>query len=40
MATEEKKRQAKDGLYYLLLPMLGLTVFYMLVLILGWLHLI
>ena len=40
MHQEEKKRLAREGLYYRVLPILGLTAFYILLVFLAWLHII
>lgn len=40
MHQEEKKRLAREGLYYRVLPILGLTAFYILLVVLAWLHII
>lgn len=40
MHQEEKKRLAREGLYYRVLPILGLTALYILLVVLAWLHII
>ena len=40
MHQEERKRLAREGLYYRVLPILGLTAFYILLVFLAWLHII
>lgn len=40
MSIDEKKRLSKEGLYFRVVPGLGLAALYMLLLILGWQHII
>lgn len=37
---QEEKRLAREGLYYRVLPILGLTALYILLVVLAWLHII